>query len=172
MSNTVVVSAAQMGPCSFKNDEVDKKGNVARIVALLEAAIKDKVKIICFPELSLTNYFAVRSDRDYQKFVDLADSTFRENQYAVARGWYNRALAVKSDEQYPKDQLTEIEVKIAERMTAQSGEQFETDVQKASAAFGAKNYNVARFWYKKALELRPNDAEVKSRLIEIEAAIK
>ena len=111
-------------------------------------------------------------DKEYLQFVDLADSTFRENQYAVARGWYNRALAVKSDEQYPKDQLTEIEVKIAERMTAQSGEQFETDVQKASAAFGAKNYNVARFWYKKALELRPNDAEVKSRLIEIEAAIK
>ncbi|HSH20750.1 MAG TPA: hypothetical protein VLA03_09870, partial [Draconibacterium sp.] len=111
-------------------------------------------------------------DKEYLQFVDLADSTFRKNQFAVARGWYNRALAVKSNEQYPKDQLNEIEKKITERMAAQSGEQFETDVQKASAAFDAKNYNVARFWYKKALELRPDNVDVKRRLSEIEAALK
>jgi len=111
-------------------------------------------------------------DRDYQKFVDLADSTFRENQYALARGWYNRALGVKAAEKYPKDQLKEIENKIAERMAGQSGQQFEADVKKAGAAFEAKNYNVARFWYKKALELRPDDAEVKKRLAEIQEALK
>ncbi len=107
-------------------------------------------------------------DRDYQKFVDLADSTFRDNQYSLARGWYNRALGVKANEVYPKDQLKEIETKIAERMAAQSGQQFETAVQKASVAFEAKNYNVARFWYKKALELRPDDNAVKNRLDEIQ----
>jgi len=111
-------------------------------------------------------------DRDYQKFIDLADSTFRNNQYAVSRGWYNRALGVKSAEKYPKDQLKEIESKIAERMAAQSGQQFENDVKKASAAFESKNYNVARFWYKKALELRPDDEEVKSRLKEVDGALK
>ena len=111
-------------------------------------------------------------DKEYLQFVDLADSTFNENQYAVARGWYNRALAIKSNEQYPKYQLNEIEKKITERMAAQSGEQFETDVQKASVAYEAKNYNVARFWYKKALELRPEDKEVKNRLLEIENATK
>ena len=111
-------------------------------------------------------------DRDYQKFIDLADSTFRNNQYAVSRGWYNRALGVKSAEKYPKDQLKEIESKIAERMAAQSGQQFENDVKKASAAFESKNYNVARFWYKKALELRPDDEEVKSKLKEVDGALK
>ena len=111
-------------------------------------------------------------DRDYQKLVDVADSTFRDNQYALARGWYNRALSVKANENYPKDQLKEIENKIAERMAAQSGQQFETAVQKASVAFEAKNYNVARFWYKKALELQPNDSDVKNRLVEIQQALK
>jgi len=111
-------------------------------------------------------------DRDYQKFVDLADSTFRENQYALARGWYNRALGVKGNEKYPKDQLAEIEKKIAERLVGQSGRQFEINVEKASAAFETKNYNVARFWYKKALELRPNDADVNQKLQEISDALK
>ncbi len=111
-------------------------------------------------------------DRDYQRFVDLADSTFRENQYAVARGWYNRALGVKGNEKYPKDQLKEIETKIAERMAGQSGQQFENHKQKAEKAFETKNYSVARFWYKKAHELRPEDADVKKRLAEINEAMK
>ncbi|MEZ5104779.1 MAG: hypothetical protein R2757_09810 [Draconibacterium sp.] len=113
-----------------------------------------------------------QTDRDYQKFIDLADSTFRENQFAVSRGWYNRALGVKTNEQYPKSQLTEIERKIAERMAGQSGQQFDNNVQKAEKAFADANYNVARFWYKKALELRPNDADIKKRLDEIQDALK
>jgi len=111
-------------------------------------------------------------DKDYLRFVELADSTFRENQYALARGWYNRALGVKANEKYPIDQLKEIENKIAERMVGQSGQQFDNNMQKAATAFDAKNYNVARFWYKKALELRPEDAEVKNRLKEIDEAMK
>ncbi len=120
----------------------------------------------------LNGLLSSQLDRDYQKFVDLADSTFRNNQYAVSRGWYNRALGVKANEKYPKDQIKEIETKIAERMAGQSGQQFEADVQKAVAAFDAKNYNVARFWYKRALELRPENADVKTRLKEIDAALK
>ncbi len=111
-------------------------------------------------------------DRDYQKFVNLGDSTFRENQLAVARGWYNQALNMKPAENYPKDQLNEISNRIAERMAGQSGQQFQSHIEKAKTAFEAQNYNVARFWYKKALELQPDDAEVKNSLKEIETALK
>ncbi len=111
-------------------------------------------------------------DREYQKFIELADSTFRNNQYALARGWYNRALGVKSAETYPKEQLREIEIKIEERMAVQSEKQFDIAVQKASSAFEAKNYNVARFWYKKALELRPDRTDVKNMLVEIDRATR
>ncbi len=111
-------------------------------------------------------------DRDYQKYVNLADSTLRENQLAVARGWYNQALNMKPDELYPKAQLNEITNRIAERMASQSGQQFDSHIEKAKAAFGSQNYNVARFWYKKALELRPNDADVKNSLKEIEEALR
>ncbi|HKJ79668.1 MAG TPA: hypothetical protein VKA10_09035, partial [Prolixibacteraceae bacterium] len=107
-------------------------------------------------------------DRDYQRFINLADSTFRENQLAVARAWYNQALNIKVNETYPREQLQAIEARIAERMASQSGEQFNNHVEKAEKAFDTQNYNVARFWYKKALELRPNEQEVKNRLSEIE----
>ncbi len=107
-------------------------------------------------------------DRDYQKFIDLADTAFRDNELAVARGWYNRALGVKSNETYPKNQIAEIQKKIAERMAGKAGQQFQEYKQKADKAFDAKNFNVARFLYKKALELRPGNEEVKAQLAEIE----
>ena len=57
-------------------------------------------------------------------------------------------------------------------MAGQSGQQFDSHKQKAEKAFEEKNYSVARFWYKKALELRPDDADVKKRLAEITEAMK
>lgn len=109
---------------------------------------------------------------DYQRFINLADSTFRENELAVSRGWYNQALNIKGNEVYPKDQLNEIQKRIAERIAGQSGQLFESYKEKALKAVESRNLSVARFWYKKALELRPNDLDVKSKLSEIEEALK
>jgi len=111
-------------------------------------------------------------DRDYQGFVNLADSTFRENQLAVARGWYNRALTIKPNENYPKEQLQAIAELIEERMAGRSGELFNSHMQNASEAFENGNYNVARFWYRKALELRPEDSQVKEGLRLLEETIR
>ncbi|WP_072999559.1 tetratricopeptide repeat protein [Mariniphaga anaerophila] len=111
-------------------------------------------------------------DRDYQNFVNLADSTFRDNQLAVARGWYNRALTIKPAETYPKEQLQAIADLIAERMAGRSGEQFDNQMKNASDALENGNYNVARFWFKKALELRPNDNDAKEGLLKIKEALQ
>ncbi|MCY1720567.1 hypothetical protein OU798_09455, partial [Prolixibacteraceae bacterium Z1-6] len=108
-----------------------------------------------------------QQDREYQRFVDLGDTNFRENELAVARGWYNQALGQKANEEYPKAQLAEIERRVAERVAGMSQQQFENYKSTAFSAFEAKNYNVARFWYKKALELRSDDEEVRGKLNEI-----
>nr|WP_321356863.1 hypothetical protein [uncultured Draconibacterium sp.] len=108
-------------------------------------------------------------DREYQRFIDLADENFRNNELAVARGWYNQALSQKDTEAYPREQLREIERRVAERVAGQSQQQFENFKTTANSAFEAGNYNVARFYYRKALELRSDDAEVKAKLQEIES---
>ncbi|MDX8339468.1 hypothetical protein SLH46_09765 [Draconibacterium sp. IB214405] len=108
-------------------------------------------------------------DREYQRFIDLADENFRNNELAVARGWYNQALSQKDGEAYPREQLREIERRIAERVAGLSQQQFENYKSTANTAFESGNYNVARFYYRKALELRSDDAEVKAKLQEIES---
>ena len=85
MSNKVLISAAQMGPSSFSNGQVDKKGNVQRILALLEKAIQEKVKIICFPELSLTHYFAVRMNRNYEGYFDQIPNELTQDIFSLSR---------------------------------------------------------------------------------------
>ena len=85
MANKVIISAAQMGPSSYNNEEVDKKENVLRILALLEKAIDEKVRIICFPELSLTNYFALHSDRNFEYYFDQIPNELTEDIFKLSK---------------------------------------------------------------------------------------
>jgi len=103
-------------------------------------------------------------DREYQRLIDLADKSFRENELAVARGWYNQALRQKADEQYPKEQLAEIQKLVQERLEGRSAQRVAQYKTTAKKALDAGNMNVARFWYKKALELNPDDEEAKEGL--------
>jgi beta-ureidopropionase len=70
VAKKVVIAGAQMGPSSFRNGRTDKTENVRRILRLLEKGAKQKVQIVCFPELCLTDYFAVRMDLNYEEYFD------------------------------------------------------------------------------------------------------
>ncbi|MFV0593008.1 MAG: hypothetical protein ACK5M7_16655, partial [Draconibacterium sp.] len=103
-------------------------------------------------------------DREYQRFIDLGDNSFRESELAVARGWYNQALGQKPDEKYPKDQLAEIERMVQERLQGRSAERVTELNATAKKAFDEGNMTIARFWYKKALELDPANQEARDGL--------
>ena len=112
----------------------------------------------------LNGMMTSQRDREYQRFIDLADNNFRDAELAVARGWYNQALSQKPNEQYPKDQLTEIERLVQERLQGRSADRVLQLNATAKRAFDEGNMNVARFWYKKALELDPENQEARDGL--------
>ncbi len=120
----------------------------------------------------LSGLMLSQREKEYQRFIDLGDTNFRDNELAVARGWYNQALGQMPDEEYPKAQLSEIQRRVEERVAGRSQEQFEKYKSTADKAFEAKNYNVARFWYRKALELRSDEADIRTRLEEISQATR
>jgi predicted amidohydrolase len=70
MSHKIVIAAAQLGPSSVRNGQIDKSQNALRVRALLEEAITKEVKIICFSELAVTPYFPARWDWDYDLCFD------------------------------------------------------------------------------------------------------
>ena len=85
MSNSIIIGAAQMGSSSYKQGEIDKEANVQRILTLLEKAIKGKVKIVCFVELCLTNFFPVLNNRDYDCYYDQLPNELTKDIFALTK---------------------------------------------------------------------------------------
>lgn len=65
MPRPVKIAAAQMGP----NQEASSPEEiVARMLALMDQAIEDRVEILVYPELALTTYFPKKIREDYDQF--------------------------------------------------------------------------------------------------------
>lgn len=74
MPRPVVIAAVQMGPA-----EERKEVNAKRLRDLICMAADAGANIVCFPEFALTPYFAVRPQRDFEKYFDrLSDGFFAE----------------------------------------------------------------------------------------------
>jgi predicted amidohydrolase len=67
MPRHLKVAAAQMGP---NNEGTPREAVVARMLALLEAAIADGVELIAYPEMALTTYFPKRIRGDFDQFFE------------------------------------------------------------------------------------------------------
>lgn len=53
--------------------------------------------------------------QEYLKQLQQADQAFEKGDYSVARFYYNKALSILKNEQYPKDQLLRIENQLSKR---------------------------------------------------------
>src|SRR4030095_14590374 len=61
------IAAAQMGP---NQDGTPREAIVERMLALLEAAARDGVELIVYPEMALTTYFPKRIRLDFDQFFE------------------------------------------------------------------------------------------------------
>src|SRR5579871_2197683 len=68
MSRPVRLAAAQLGPAGERDE------NVERMCRLLDLAANQGVQLIGFPELSLTPYFCLENQREYEHFFEPIDS--------------------------------------------------------------------------------------------------
>ncbi len=67
MSRHIKVAAAQMGP---NNEGTPREVVVERMLGLLEAAIREQVEVIVYPEMALTTYFPKRIRDDFDQFFE------------------------------------------------------------------------------------------------------
>lgn len=141
-----------------------------------------------------------RADKQYNEAISLADEHFKAGRYTEARVYYKRAFLYKPDEAYPYNQLNVIDdlysksvrkelEKKAEKDTVRqmitgdikSGLSksekdqlllFQNLLKQADEAFDKKDFSVARVYYKRAQNLRPEDEFTKSQLAKIEEYLK
>jgi N-carbamoyl-D-amino-acid hydrolase len=67
MPRYLKVAAAQMGP---NQDGTPREAIVERMLALLDAAARDEVELIVYPEMALTTYFPKRIRSDFDQFFE------------------------------------------------------------------------------------------------------
>ncbi|HPT30677.1 MAG TPA: hypothetical protein PLW67_02505, partial [Prolixibacteraceae bacterium] len=107
------------------------------------------------------------AELEYQQNIDKGDEAFRNNQWAVSRSWYNKALGLKQNDAYSRSQLSEIQLKVNEQASGNSLLTFNNYMEQGKKAFDLKQYNIARVWYLRAKEIKPTDPNVNGKLEEL-----
>lgn len=111
-------------------------------------------------------------DRKYNEEISKADREFTAENFANAKTYYQNALGFKPDEQYPKEQIAQAELKIqelrekeieAEEM-AIINEKYDAQIARADAAFNSDNFENAANAYRAAAELKPEETYPKIQL--------
>ncbi len=147
-------------------DYENAKASYGEAVSLKPAESYPKEKIT---EIDGILAAAKEADSKYQAAISKADQAFAANKLEEAKAGYNEALAVKPDESYPKEKLTEIEgalIAIEKQNSA-----YNDAIAKGDEALTAKDYKAAKGFYATASEAKPEEAYPKDKISEIDGII-
>lgn len=146
----------------------DKHYNVAKFyyyqalsVKSWEQYPKDQILEI---QKSTNTLLSQLKEQQYQDLISQADEAFVKKEYAVARAFYNRALSMKADEEYPKIKLAEVEKLVQQDLVDATTKTYQDIIGQGDQAMKASNYSIARFYYNKALGIKPNENYPKQQL--------
>jgi hypothetical protein len=143
---------------ALKPSEQYPKDKLAEVEKALGEAAAEKDRLAKLAEL----------ENKYKAAVAKGDAALKAKTLPAAKAAYSEALAIKSEEQYPKDKIAEIDALIAKEMGAKElDEKYRASVAKADAALKAKSYDEAKTGYNEALGFKPAEAYPKTKLTEI-----
>lgn len=130
---------------------------------------KDRIQEI----LALTNsLLSEQEEKDYKDAVAKADEAYFNKQVGIARFYYNRAMSIKSNEDYPRIKLKDIQKLIDQEKQDQQNIDYNKLIELADQAMQFENFSIARFNYNKALNLKPDEKYPKDQLKRIREALE
>ncbi len=146
----------------LKSGEQYPKDKIAEIDKLLGDANAEKERLAKEKELN-AKYLAA---------ITKGDNAFKLKTYDAAKSAYNEALTLKSNEQYPKDKIDEINKILAELAAKNASakeldEKYKAAITKADASFSTKDYNGALASYNEASAIKPNEKYPKDKIAAI-----
>ncbi len=110
----------------------------------------------------------------YYSLLETGDNFLKEKKYQEAKLNFEKASALRPDDQIPKQRLDEIRIRLADDEKAayqQKNKQYAEIISTAKANFNSKKYDKAQEGYKKALELIPGDNYASHQLEKIDELI-
>lgn len=109
---------------------------------------------------------------EYNKNKTLAEKNMQQKNYAGAKVYYQKALSILAiDKEEIEQRIAEIDRMIETARLAEMEKNYKENISKADKAYNEKAYAVARFYYKKALEIKIADKYATDKLKEVETYI-
>jgi len=102
--------------------------------------------------------------REYNSNLKNGDSDLAAKKYSSARFYYGKASEILPWEIYPKDQIKVVEKLISSTDSSGTEAQYFDAITKADEAVKSKNFAIARFYYQKAVSLKPGEEYPKQQL--------
>ena len=108
----------------------------------------------------------------YFDMVSKAENALDNGEFSVAQFYFNKAKEAKPDDNYAESRST-----LADRMAQISNQRedqktFDQSIKKGDAAFNSRNYSVAKFFYRKALNLNVNNSIAQKKLSQVETVLE
>jgi len=139
---------------------------------------KDKLKEIegILAELAKKEAEEKAKNEEYQKLITEADGLLASEKYDDAKTKYQSASDLKTEEQYPKDKLLEIDGILAELAKKEAeekakNEQYQKLIAEADGLLASENYNDAKTKYQSASDLKTEEQYPKDKLSEIDGIL-
>lgn len=105
---------------------------------------------------------------EYHKNKTFAEKNMQQKDYAAAKVYYQKALAISAvEKELIEQKITEIERLIEAAHLAELEKAYKENIGKADKAYETKSYAIAKFYYQKALEIKIGDKYARQRLDEI-----
>ncbi len=113
----------------------------------------------------------------YDNAVRQADNLFNQKKYTEAKSAYTSALNYKPGSVYPKDQISKIDIILAQQERIRQEElakdkEYESLILIADRLYDQADYNNAKENYQKALEVKPDELYPKQKIMKIDEIIK
>jgi len=119
--------------------------------------------------------YAFRSEKErleYEKLMSSGEKEFEKTNYSVSRHYFKKALSLATDKSIVEDKLNEIEQAITADKQKALDLEFEEFVDKGNSALKSGNLSVAKFYFIKALKIKPQDSQLKDNLENIKNSLK
>jgi len=109
---------------------------------------------------------------EYNKNKTLAEKSMQQNNYAGAKVYFQKALSILTiDQEAIEQKIAGIDRLMEASRLAEIEKNYKENIEKADKAYAEKAYAVARFYYKKALEIKIGDPYATEHLQEVEKRI-
>ncbi|MGB0166539.1 MAG: hypothetical protein ACPF8V_06760, partial [Luteibaculum sp.] len=112
-------------------------------------------------------------EAEYSNLIAQADRNFTGKDFELAITNYQKALLLKPNEQYPKDQIKKAQEEIAKLQAEQAkNEEYNSLIKKGDGSFGSSDFQGAITAYQAALQIKPSEQYPKDQIAKAQAKLE